>query len=196
MSHSCKPKEVIMKFFVKQFLVLLAPLSLTIAPASAISSGGSTASLEGVNTSLIGPITVSKGLGQASVGAVQAYYGAIEASAKLGREMLITSAKIVGDVVHLTIEASSAAVHPSGDVIEFTLEVSKSAFEASLTGLEATFELMLKGVKVAIKSIPIIAGVGVASQVVGHSLVLAASTAVVVGVVLNELGKQLYAEEL
>ena len=184
-----------MKHYVKKGLVSFSLYSLLIAPAGAFSSGGSiTASVEGIHTSLIGSVTVSQGLVQVSEATVQASYDAIAASAELGKEMVITSVNFVGDVVELTIQASAAGVEASGEMLEFSLTVSKAAFEASLQGAEQIFEAMVDGVEVAVKSVALVAGA--TSQVIGHTLVLAATPAVVVGTVLNDLGKQLYAEEL
>lgn len=121
----------------------------------------------------------------------------IEAS---GGAAVITSVESVGEVVKMTIEVSAEGMDSttgaSQTVGSFIMEVPLSDFEGSLQLSEAgqTFLGSVNyGEKVAIpvEITPIEEGYEHNKRLVGHSFKLADSP-VVVGVVPNELGEQLY----
>ncbi len=113
---------------------------------------------------------------------------------ELGRKVVITSTKVVGDVVEITLEASAAGLEfvaeLASEVITFTIQVSRAALEASLTAAGHTLDFIVASSEVALKGVAIVAGS--TAQVIGHTLVLATSPAVAVGIVLNDVGCQIY----
>ena len=179
------------KFMFASVLLLFQPL----AHADSIGSVVSEASIVSTYQALVGSIVVAGVSGQvASFAAVDSAVIASVIAAE-GIEWAVVSAQFVEDKVQLTFEASQSAVQSgvtaSKEVTSFTLEVSRSAFEASVEATEEVVELMFNGVKTAVKATPIIAGK--ASVLLGYTITLVAAPGVVIGVILTEVGQELYA---
>ena len=160
--------------------------------ASVTASQGSVAAFE---LSLVGSLKAADASVHASAQLVRASLHAVEASARLGTELALVSIVYTGTVARLVYRTSAAvameASKASGKAIEFSVELSRAAVEASLAASEPLLTAIGKGTAVAVKAVAITAGT--AGQVIGYSLVAAASPAVVLSVVLNEVGRQLYA---
>ena len=162
------------------------------------SSQASEGSAAGFETSLVGSLVASETIGQASVLSAHASFEAIASSAAAGARFAIASVRFVGDVAIVTFVASaagtSAAAAAGSEALEFSVELSRAAFEASLAGSEGVLTAIVDGTEVAVVATTLTAGTS--GQVIGYSFALAEDPDVVVGVILNDVGRQLYAAQL
>ena len=155
-------------------------------------------SAAGFETSLVGSLVASGLAGEASVHAAGASLEAIASSAEAGARFVIVSLELAEDVAIVTVHASavgtSAAAVAGSEVLEFTVEVSRIALEGSLAGTEHTLTAIANGTEVEVVATALTAGS--AERVLGYSFALAEDPDVVAFVLLNELGRQLYAAQL
>ena len=162
------------------------------------SSQASEGSAAGFETSLVGSLVTSETVGQASIAATHASFEGIAASAKLGARFAIASARFVGEVAIISFAASaagtSAASAAGSEALVVSVEMSRAAFEASLAGSQRVLTAIVNGEEVEV--VPTALTAGSAERVIGYTFALAEDPEVVVCVVLNEVGRQLYAAQI
>ena len=111
---------------------------------------------------------------------------------------MIVSLHFAEDVAVVTLRASaagaSAATQSGIEVLEFTVELSRAAFEGSLAASETALTAIVNRTEVAVVATLLTAGS--AEQSLGYSFALAEDPDVVAFVLLNELGRQLYAAQV
>ena len=162
------------------------------------SQAGSATSLAGIRASSLGSVVAVNGSAQASAGLANAASMAIHASVKAGQKIVIASVEVVGKFVKVTYQASikgsELALKLGRDIIVFSALFARDAFEASLRAagmaLETLVKTVVNGVEVVVRATAIVAGS--AGIVVGHVLSLAAVPAQTLGVILNDIGRDLY----
>lgn len=195
-------------------LALTNPAQLAFAQGSV--GGGSTtgsaimsvASVLGANAGLEGSVTSAQIVlvgGSiavvASAESVQASTMAIAQSIRIGSEIVISSARVVGNSLYITYRValgSAAAVSALGihvasnaaaSAVEFTVAVSMAALSSGANAAHIILDGVQAGSKIAVRAVAITAGS--AAQIVGYTLVLASAPTVAVGVVLTDLGQNL-----
>ena len=146
----------------------------------------------------MGSLVASEAVGQASVVATHASFEAIASSAELGARFAIASVRFAGDVAVVSFTASAAIVAGTAAAgsaaLAFSVEMSRAAFEGSLAGAEHVLTAVVDGTEVEVLATPLTAGT--AERVIGFSFALAEDPGAVVCVVLNDVGRQLYAADL
>jgi hypothetical protein len=183
------------------FLMLLAPATHaagSVAVSAHGSSEASRGSAAGFETSLVGSLVASGLAGQASVQGARASFEAIASSAEAGARFVIVSLHFAEDVAIVTLHASavgtSAAAQSGIEVLEFTVELSRAVFEGSLAASETALTAIVNGTEMAVLATLLTAGT--AGQMIGYSFALAEDPGVVAFVLLNDLGRQLYAAQI
>ena len=121
----------------------------------------------------------------------------VESVADRGSGFFMTSVRFSGDTASLSFRASlknpgadSEAAH---EVAEFTFEMKREAFEDTLAEAEDAAKAVAGGAEVPVSPVAITAGS--AERLIGYSVVLASNPDVVFCVVLNDVGRQLYAAQ-
>lgn len=162
------------------------------------SVAGSATSLAGIRASQLGSVMAVQGSLQASAGLATAASQAIHASVIAGQKIVISAVEVSGNLVRVTykvsIQGSQLALQLGRDTLLVSVTFARQAFEASLRAAGTTLDFLVKGVvngaEVVVRATAIVAGS--AGVIVGHTLSLAATPLVSIGVVLNDLGRDLY----
>ena len=159
------------------------------------SSHASEESAAGFETPLVGSLVASEAVGQGSILGAHASFEAVVSTAELGARFVITSVRFTEEVAIVVFAAyaagASAAAVAGSDLLAFTIELSRPAFEASLADSLSVLTAIVGGTEVPVVATALAVGSG--EQVIGYSFALAEAPGVVVGVVLNDVGRQLYA---
>ena len=121
----------------------------------------------------------------------------IESVAERGTDFAMTTVRYSGDVASLSFRASlagpGAASGAEDETLAFTFEMDRGAFEGALDQSEAAAAAIAAGTEVPVAPVAITAGS--AERLIGYSVVFASEPDVVVCVVLNDVGHQLYAAQ-
>ena len=121
----------------------------------------------------------------------------VESVAERGSDFFMTSFRFAGDVAMVSFRASvageGAAPGAADEVAEFTFEMDRAALEDSLAESQTAPVAIAEGTEVPVAPVAITAGS--AERLIGYSVVLASEPDVVVCVVLNDVGRQLYAAQ-
>lgn len=183
-------------------LVFLLPPSAHAAGSVTDSAKGSSQASEGsaagFETSLVGSLVASEASGQGSILVTHASFDAIASSAELGARFVIAAVRFAGEVAIVSFAAyaagTSAAAVAGSELLEFSIELSRPAFEASLAASEGVSTAIANGTQVPVVATAL--SVGSAERIIGYSFALAEDPDVMVGVVLNDVGRQLYAAQI
>ncbi len=118
----------------------------------------------------------------------------IESIADQGSDFFISSVRYAGDIAMVSFRASIAGTaQTSGakdEEIRFTAEVQRDAFDGAFVESGAALTTIAEGTEVPV--VPVAITAGSAERLVGYSIALAADPSVVVCVMLNDVGRQLY----
>ena len=121
----------------------------------------------------------------------------VETVADRGSNFKMTSARYSGDSALLSFRAfltgTGAAPGAADESVEFAFEMDRAALDDALAESETARAAIAEGTEVAVAPVAITAGS--AERLIGYSVVLAAEPDVVVCVVLNDVGRQLYAAQ-
>ena len=121
----------------------------------------------------------------------------VESVADRGSNFNMTSVRYSGNSALLSFRAlltgEGAAPGAADEVAEFTFEMDRAALEDSLAESETASTAIVEGTEVPVAPVAITAGS--AERLIGYSVVLTSDPGVVVCVVLNDVGRQLYAAQ-
>ena len=121
----------------------------------------------------------------------------VESVADRGSGFVMTSVRFSGDTASLSFRASldnpGADSEAADEVTEFTFEMKREAFEDTLAESEDAAKAIVEGTEVPVAPVAITAGS--AERRIGYSVVQASDPDVVFCVVLNDVGRQLYAAQ-